>query len=128
MSLRGNKDLQATMETPLELADQHHVSIEIPSSPSDMAVSIEAGSDPLPLAQARGDSQQSQDAMRVRQLEEEVASLRQSLMAQQDDSQRTTSYLRGQARLVLDHQNRAFEAVAQQHEYGICTCNCCHYY
>ena len=53
MSLPKNEDLQATMETPLELADQHHVSIEIPSSPSDMAVSIEAGSDPLPLAQAQ---------------------------------------------------------------------------
>ena len=75
-----------------EQDDQRHMLIEIPDSPSDPGMTIDARGDPLaieagdvpePISDARGDPQQSQEGHRIFELEAEVASLRQALIVEQ---------------------------------------------
>ena len=107
--------------------DDRHVAIEVPSSPSDTGMTIdsgsnplpiEAGSDPMPVSVARSDPQQSQNDHRIFELEEEVASLQHALLDEhavgQSRNQEVNIHLRQQARLALDYQREEYRSAAQK--------------
>ena len=112
--------------SPKRLTDEP-CNIEIPSSPSDKGMAIDAGSDPLaidvtlnPMQIARSDPRQGQNGHQNFELEAEVVSLRQALLeeqiAGQSRNQELNAHLRHEARLALDYQRNEFRNAAQRHE------------
>ena len=105
---------------------QQAICLEIPSSPSNAGMTIDAGSDPsaievrqhiMPMSVARIDPQPMQDDHRVLELEAQVTSLKHALLEQQVSGQNRTlelnAHLREQARLALNHQQDEFKSAAQ---------------
>ena len=96
-----------------EVEDRRHVLIEVPSTPSDTGMTIDAGGDLVSIAaggdlmqiSSRSDPSRTQDAQRVQHLEAELASLRNALLQEQVlnqiRSQEQNNSTREQARRAL---------------------------
>ena len=101
--------------------------IEIPSSPSEAGMTIDAGGDPLaidtgriPMQTARSDPLRDQGGHQIFELEAEVVSLRQALLEEQVSGQSRNqdfnAHIRQQARIALEYQRNEFRGAAQRHE------------
>ena len=119
MSLQ-NSEL-VPMETSNALVPRnrpHEVSIP-PSSPSDTAMTLEAGGDPTQISMARGDPELQVDAVN-QELRDELAEMRHSynleVHASRMRSQALSTRYSTQAWKAIQYQNERFQETAQQYE------------